>query len=308
MNQVRVILSVDWEGRELSDQNLEAIKTFRDHFPEAKTLHFLNAAYFTKANINKDLAQKKITSVLRKGDEHGLHIHGWRTLFEKSGVSYKPGPSWVQDKVMSLSKMNQQYEDGIDFGHDVPISAYSVKELRSVIRCSLEIFKRYDFCRPQSFRAGGWMATEDVLKAVQLEGFLFDSSAVPPFLLKDKRKSPILHDWLDQIWPEITETTQPYVILEEGHDKSTQKLWEIPDNGCLADYMTGDEIFWAFKRNWETFKDKKCKDDTINLSIGYHQETASKYIDRVADGLKKIQRFCQREKIEWKIEPLPVGG
>ena len=20
-------------------------------------------------------------------------------------------------------------------------------------------------------------------------------------------------------------------------------LWEIPDNGCLADYMTGDEIF-----------------------------------------------------------------
>ena len=89
--------------------------------------------------------------------------------------------------------------------------------------------------------------TEDVLKAIQLEGFLFDSSAVPPFLLKDKRKSPILHDWLDQISPEITETTQPYVILEEGHDRLTQQLWEIPDNGCLADYMTGDEIFGHFK-------------------------------------------------------------
>ena len=101
------------------------------------------------------MVQKKITSVLKKGDEHGLHIHGWRTLFEKSGVSYKPGPSWVQDKVLPLAKMNQQYESGMDFGHDVPISAYSVEELRSVVRCSLDIFKRYDFRRPKSFRAGG---------------------------------------------------------------------------------------------------------------------------------------------------------
>ena len=61
MNQVRVILSVDWEGRELDEKNLEAIKTFRDQFPEAKTLHFLNAAYFTKANVNHDLVQKKIS-------------------------------------------------------------------------------------------------------------------------------------------------------------------------------------------------------------------------------------------------------
>ena len=73
------------------------------------------------------------------------------------GVSYKSGPSWVQDKIMPYAKMNQQYEDGRDFGHDVPISAYSIEELRSVVRCSLDIFKRYDFRRPKSFRAGGWM-------------------------------------------------------------------------------------------------------------------------------------------------------
>ena len=39
------------------------------------------------------------------------------------------------------------------------------------------------------------MAVKDVLKAIHLEGFS-RYSAVPAFLLKDKRKSPILHDWL----------------------------------------------------------------------------------------------------------------
>ena len=117
-------------------QKFGVMNDFRAQFPEARTLHFLNAAYFTKANIDPELVQKKLLLILRKGDEHGLHIHGWRTLFEKSGVNYKAGPSWVVSKPPSLTSLNQLYEDGTDFGHDVPISAYSVDELRSVVQFS----------------------------------------------------------------------------------------------------------------------------------------------------------------------------
>ena len=295
MNEVRVVLSVDWEGRELDDKNLEAMIAFREEFKEAATLHFLNAAYFTKKNANPELVRKKIVSVLRKGDEHGLHIHGWKSLFEKSDVSYRYRPSWMYEKPVP------PVSDGPDCGHDVPISSYSVSELRSVIQYSLDVFKKYDFSRPFGFRAGGWMATKEVLEAIQKEGFLFDSSAVPSIFLKDKRKVPILHDWLESLWPDITQTTQPYMILE-----GPNPLWEIPDNGCLADYMTGDEMFWVFKQNWEALKDKKLKDNTITVSLGYHQETAAKYLPRLSDGLKKISKFCKREGISWRFGPLPL--
>ena len=67
MNQVRVILSVDWEGRELNDQNLEEIKGFRDQFPEAKTLHFLNAAYFTKVSVNTERAEDHVSQATAVG-------------------------------------------------------------------------------------------------------------------------------------------------------------------------------------------------------------------------------------------------
>jgi hypothetical protein len=248
--------------------------------------------------VNPDEVQKKIFSVLRKGDEQGLHIHGWRSLFESAGVSYKYSPSWTVERP-TLPASSE-----LDYGHDVPISSYSTEELRTVIQYSLEILKKYDFMRPFGFRAGGWMATPDVLKAIQEEGFLFDSSAVPPHLLKERRKSPILHRWLEQLWPNTLEKTQPYVILPE--EKGLGPLWEVPDNGCLADYMTGEEMLWVFQQNWKALKDKKLANDRITVSIGFHQETAAKYLPRISEGLKLIGRYCRKENIKWGFGPLPL--
>ena len=65
MNQVKIILSVDGKRRELEAKIWSAMNDFRAQFPEVRTLHFLNAAYFTKANIRT--GAEKICLSSKKG-------------------------------------------------------------------------------------------------------------------------------------------------------------------------------------------------------------------------------------------------
>lgn len=98
--KVRIIVSVDWEGDDLQTGNLKAMKNFRRDFPEIPLQQFLNAAYYTKSGADATQVTKAIKSVLLPKDEHGLHIHAWRTLVESSGVNFHINPSFVADEFM----------------------------------------------------------------------------------------------------------------------------------------------------------------------------------------------------------------
>jgi hypothetical protein len=111
-----LVVTVDWEGLNLSDDNLAAMRALRERFPEIPLVQFLNAAYFTKPDADADAVQARIASVLRDGDELGLHIHGWKRLFEAAGVSYRPSPTF---RGPDESGPACDY----DCGHAVPISA-----------------------------------------------------------------------------------------------------------------------------------------------------------------------------------------
>jgi hypothetical protein len=50
--KVRVVVSVDWEGREIAPNNLEAMKAFRKDYPDIPLQQFLNAAYYTKTGAD----------------------------------------------------------------------------------------------------------------------------------------------------------------------------------------------------------------------------------------------------------------
>jgi hypothetical protein len=63
-------------------------------------------------------------------------------------------------------------------------------------------------------------------------------------------------------------------------------LTEIPDNGALADYVTGDEMV-------EVYLDAKRRlaenpDENVLVNIGFHQETAAEYLPRIEDALARI--------------------
>lgn len=287
MKNINIVISVDWEGRDLDPKNLQAMKSFRKDFPHIPILQFLNAAYFTKPGIDKNKTKELIESVLLPIDEIGLHIHGWKSQFDTCGVTFRNSPSFNNGGEISPS------ED--DIGHDIPISEYTTDELVKVIKHSKGIYKDNGWGTPVNFRCGGWISKPHVLKALEQEGFVGDYSAVPCEFLDGKRKTNFLHDWLYPLWKDITPLTQPYKI---------GNLMEWPNNGCLADYVTGEEMLKTFKLNWEAFQKSETKEWYV--SFGFHQETADKFLKNIREAINLIESFCQIEKITLSYPKLPL--
>jgi hypothetical protein len=260
---VHIVVSVDWEGRSLDADNLAAMTSFRDAYPDIPLQHFLNAAYFTKTGASASDTAAQIRSVLRPGDEHGLHIHGWRSLMTASS-----GP-------IDLTKCEP------DCGHDVNITAYSEAELRKVIAFSKATLEKNGFDRPKSFRAGAWQADKKVFRALAKEGFTLDSSATDAEYLKERWGHSLLYPVTAKIWPGITATSQPYTVdLGEG-----LSIFELPNNGCLADYVSAETLLTAQPGS------------DIYVSIGFHQETAAKYLPTFRAGLDAIRAAIKQENL-----------
>ena len=92
----------------------------------------LNAAYYTKPGADVARVTSLVRAGLMPGDERGLHVHGWKSLFEAAGSAFKDKPSfWGPGYPLQPT--------GGDMGHEVEIGAYSVSELRAVLRLSRAI-------------------------------------------------------------------------------------------------------------------------------------------------------------------------
>lgn len=293
--KIIAIVSVDWEGRTLESKNLEAMQVFREDYPQVGLLHFLNAAYYTKLTADHDLVTQSIQSVLRPNDEHGLHIHAWRSLVEQSGVSFRTEPNWSYPGPITLNNCRLNG----DCGHNVPISAYSKNELRYIISASNQILVNAGFDTPISFRAGGWMAAPHVIEALSAEGFKFDSSAAAPILLKGRRWSNRLYNWLTELWGDINTVSQPYLI-----GPTFAPLWELPDNGILADYITGQEMLTVLKRNINKWQ--RNPEQNVYISIGFHQESAARYIIRIRDAVDLFEAYTKENNIPFEWAQLPL--
>jgi hypothetical protein len=265
---VHIVVSVDWEGSGFDDEDLAAFSAFRDDFPNIPLTHFLNAAYFTRLApddlIGAEHASDKIRTVLRDGDEIGLHVHADNHLLYASGVTPKRFPSW--DNLPDMT------------GHSVPLSAFSEEEVQQVVAFSCHTLTQQGFDRPESFRAGGWHAGTSVFNALAAEGFTVDSSE-------------IAYDWLpgsfgdvEDLWPNATRTSQPY-RLPGG-------LLELPNNGCLADYVTSDQMV----ENFEAVA-RSADGKPVVLALGFHQETAAKFLPRLRSALEEIERRAATESI-----------
>lgn len=288
--KIILLVSVDWEGESLNAGNLAAMAQFRKEFPGLGILHFLNAAYFTKSNASPSSIQKRISAVLRPQDELGLHIHGWKSLFEASGVEFRSGPTAWGNEIGDCSD---------DCGHEVAINAYSTEELRKVVRYSLDTLDHFGFGRAQSFRAGAWLATRNVLDAISAEGLLVDSSAVPAKFLRSEIGDSPLYRWVASLWHGITPASQPTYL-----ETASGRILEMPDNGALADYMGADEMAAELQVATNLLKQNPNRD--VWIQIGFHQETATQYLPRVRQALHTILSTAQRDQLPLEFAKLPL--
>lgn len=283
-----IVVSVDWEGESLNDKNLFSILDFRHRHPDVPLQHFLNPVYYTKNNMEHSLVTEKIRSVLRTDDEQGLHIHPRASLLKQANVQIRP------------KEQGFYCEDG-DWLDEIFLDRYELSELCQIIEMGSKILLEAGFEKPISFRGGAWSADKDVLNALIVNGFKLDASGGNFDLVENLEGAPVfLSRNIKKLWPHIHNCSQPYRI-----DIAEKSIWEIPNNGCLADYMTADEMFQVFLDNrlsWE-------KDNSMSkfVSIGFHQEYAAATIHKISDCITKIKRMALRDSLPILFTAKPLS-
>lgn len=292
MSNIVIIVSVDWEGRSLLDENLKAIEKFRFRHQDVPMQQFLNAAYYTKQDADISATTKKIKSTLLPEDELGVHLHAWNSLFEAVGVKVEDEPGFIT--ITEKDKFYRNPDDWNyyvnDWGYGVRIDQFSVNELTNVIQACVDILTKEDFCRPLSFRAGGYMAGQNVFEALSNNGFKIDASAGNISFIKQRFGDVPFVRAIEELWPHIDDCSQPYKVTT-----ATGELWQIPNNGCLADYTTQEDILNVFQKNVSNWK--KSQDQPIFVSIGFHQETACNFLGRLDDAVTEIKEISQKNNL-----------
>lgn len=293
-----VVISVDWEGRSLLEENLEAIRAFRQKQSDIPFQHFLNPAYFTRNTADARSTARAIERALLPIDEHGLHVHAWQSLVVAAGVPWRGSPRFIDDSV-SVPKAQDDWEYyPAEEGYDVPLETYDTAELEKILATSSELLLANGFRRPTTFRAGGWMSGARVQSALTRQGFEADCSAVDPEPAIRRFGDMPLCRLLSKMWPNIDCTSQPYSISTPAGS-----LWQVPNNGGLLDYVDGDDIAAMISANLEYFAEGG--NSTRFFSIGFHQETARKFLDRLEPAIDFVRRAASSADLDLVFSARP---
>lgn len=284
MAGVTIVVSVDWEGRSLLDENLERIREFRERFAHVPLQHFLNAAYYTKSDADPARATQFIAHTISSGDECGLHVHAWRSLVEAAGVEVRTQPTFI-DRASDVPKALDDWEYfAPEDGYDVPLEAYETHEAAAIVRTSRAILTRHGFSIAPSFRAGGWMSGPKVQAALAAENMLYDCSPVYPELAIRRFGDMPLCRWLSELWPGIGDISQPYPA-----PSGMGYLWLVPDNAGLIDYTPEADFAAILERHFEACE----KSGTGSILVtGFHQETARVFLPRLEVALAAAERIA----------------
>jgi len=276
--RVVVALTIDWEGAYLSPEGLDALDELRQKFGQAPLTHFVSAAYFTKTTPDPTTVAS-ITQAVRKGDELAVHLHAWRSLAKASEVEPKLSPSFLTGTNKLL-----EFEDG-DVGFDTDLDAYSVPELRTLLRTSRRLLEQTHLPISKTFRAGGYLGTPKVLQAIREEGFTVDSSATD-YRQLDEQINEVLPNRIKAIWPNVDTLTQPFQV------PGTQ-LVEMPI-AAFADYATAAEIVAIFEAAHVRLRKDPGRD--VFVVLGFHLETAADFAGRLDEAMQQLR--ARRELVD----------
>jgi hypothetical protein len=270
---VVVVLTIDWEGAYVSPDGLDAYDVMRETLGAAPFTHFVSSAYFTKADVDRKSVAAALRSSVLPNDEVAVHLHGWRSLAAESHVEPKLSPSFLTGTEQLLD-----LQDG-DLGFDIDLDAYSVVELRAMIRTSRSLLEQSALPVGRAFRAGGYLGTPKVLQAVYEEGYTIDSSATDYRQLDEQKGT--LAERIHGIWPTVDATTQPFWT-----SAGVGKLLELPI-AAIADYAEEREITALLEGALGKLAGQPERD--VIVVLGFHQETANEFGNRLIGALAKVR-------------------
>lgn len=233
---IYVTWTLDWEGYNVSDQYLSDLVEISQKHNNLPLTHFFNPRLYTNREISADRQAFLTNWVINRrdqaGDAIGLHLHMFPDMVEAAGVHPHENPiKWGNPR---------------DDGYDILTSDYSYDETLTMLNWSKRVFEQKGLGTPKMFRAGGWFADIDTLRAVQAAGFDLDSSGRTAYSFG---KNNVQGYWT------LADTTQPYRpnITDQNSAAAPQfDLWEFPNNGGDSWAYTTEQMIERFDRNYSS--------------------------------------------------------
>lgn len=300
MAKLYINITIDWEGDDLSAVNDLNIMRKRLKYPVSFT-HFICPAYFTNTLKN---ARKRILSAIEPHDEIALHFHSFRSLVEYAGVAFHETPNFYRTNAGILpykwrKHLPQALCKLLTFpvnGRGVPLSVYPATDIQKLIQTAHDLLlESLQIKTIQGFRAGGWMASDTVLQALQQAGFAYDSSAAPPGILSqgyspeskgngcDEHgdKMDVFTELVEKIWgfyPHTSHEVSNRIIRQNNPENSItkysqpfaiQNIIEMPNNGGMTDFVS---LQRTFRPLVEHGIKQAQQHSNFYLNTGCHQE------------------------------------
>ncbi|MGP1716588.1 MAG: hypothetical protein ACTS9Y_05355 [Methylophilus sp.] len=277
-DSMQLWVTVDWEGLSLEEDNLQAMRAFREKFPYIPLLHLINPAYFIQPGVNRAQIGSHIRSTFLAHDTVGLHVHAMRSLVEHCGIAFQTTPS-IADVQEDCTHTSCGYSVSLEY-------AYSQHELTKLVACSSELLTTNGFQRPRHFRAGAWQFGPKLQAALEANRFVWDSSTIDANLLTGRwHQDSSMIRLLKKLHPHSTPLAQPFAL--------SINLMEYPDNAALADYTNTKALLQLFEQLLNAHHSV--------MVLGFHQETAADYLIRLERAIPHMEKLAREKnvRIEW---------
>jgi hypothetical protein len=254
-----VIVSTDYDFADPGNQAIYHMDSLHRNHPGMVMTHFWAPYTYTDPSASAarrdelDLWIKKQRDELN--DEIALHIHPYCHFVTSAGVTCITDKSTVYPEDLS--------------GYTIKLDAYDRATMGQLLQRAHAIFNERGLGTPTTFRAGGWTAGLETLKALDDNGYVADTSALNWAKIEEWMGKE-LYTWNQTNWSEIGDTSQPYFPSTTDAQKSipgsNMRMLEVPDNGVMIDYVSLVEMNALFDANWDGLPLAAPK----TLMMGFH--------------------------------------
>lgn len=230
VKEIKLLVSLLWDGSSVEAVNLESLRTFRSTFSNIPFTHFVSPAYFTELNPGAEQNLAAIRGLNRPGDHVGINIAPWKSIVSKSGVLFRNGPTFWGN-VISVKSCAE------DCGNDIPLNVYQPEEVSKILKESLRVLSANGFPTMHGMHVGGWMATREILAIAEKSGITYDFSMVTPSIIYEQLRSYPIFAWVKNLWPKGDILSQPGVVSNE-----LSGMVEIPQSLGTLDYVSHKQM------------------------------------------------------------------
>ena len=160
-----VVWTLDFEGDDAGDAEMANTAAIADGLGVPMTVMW-NPRVWTTSQVSTPRADVMLAWTKQrqaKGDEIALHLHMWTDYVRAAGITPRTTPNW----------------GGRGDGYDVPITAYTESETRTLVEYGLRLMADRGLPKATSFRAGALFANDATLRTIAALGFTADCSAAP---------------------------------------------------------------------------------------------------------------------------------